>query len=114
MLTYCVCVFQFTLLWIMWALMFKLFGSNTLPTLPASRVVAQYDALGPMSFQESMVLVHFVTLGILWVTQGFWSPLFKYEVDGEPNGFISSSTPAIFIALSLFVAPADKPNLTRK
>jgi sodium-dependent dicarboxylate transporter 2/3/5 len=101
---------SFTLLWVMWAIMFKVFGSNQLPTLPAARVQQQYDALGPMSFQESMVLGHFVTLALLWITQSLWSPAFSYD----DVVMVSSSTPAIAVAISLFIAPAEKPQATRE
>ena len=45
---------SFFLLWVMWAIMWRVFGSRTLPTLPRDAVQRAYDNLGPMGFRESM------------------------------------------------------------
>ena len=70
----------------------------------------RYDALGKMSYTETVVLIHFVTLAILWFTR---SPKFVpgWEVGFEP-GHVKDSTAALLICFSLFVFPS-KPNFFR-
>jgi sodium-dependent dicarboxylate transporter 2/3/5 len=92
-----------TLLVIMWIVLFKMFGSQSLPTLPEEAVQRQYAALGPMRFGEGMVLAHFLVLALLWISQSFWSELFIY--DGQK--MVTSATPAVTIAVALFMAPAE-------
>ena len=65
--------------------------------------------LGPISFNESVVLGHFCALALLWITQSLWGPLFEFGVGDAATSFISSSTPAITIAIMLFIAPAERP-----
>jgi len=59
------------------------------------------------------VLGHFATLAMLWLTQPFWKAAFDYPPVGNPEAdpisFISSSTPAITVAVLLFIAPAERP-----
>ena len=57
-----------------------------------------------MSYQEKMVLAHFVVLTLLWVLRKplvipGWGDLF------EP-GFVTDSTTVIAVTIALFVAPA--------
>ena len=61
-----------------------------------------------MSYQEKMVLAHFVVLTLLWVLRKplvipGWGDLF------EP-GFVTDSTTVIAVTIALFVAPARAPN----
>ncbi|MFH2055472.1 MAG: SLC13 family permease, partial [bacterium] len=66
--------------------------------------------LGRMSFEEKLVLVHFVVLAFLWLFRSAiqigsltipgWSQLF-----GSPS-YIDDGTVAIFVALLLFIMPA--------
>ncbi|XP_070572654.1 Na(+)/citrate cotransporter-like isoform X2 [Ptychodera flava] len=67
----------------------------------------QYRALGPMSWAEGSVLIHFTVLAILWMSRDIsgygWGNLFE-------DGYVSDATAAIFIAVLLFIFPAEKPN----
>ncbi|XP_077995946.1 solute carrier family 13 member 2-like [Glandiceps talaboti] len=74
----------------------------------AKRVIRQqYNELGPMTWAEGAVLVHFIMLALLWMTRDIsgygWGNLFT-------EGYVSDSTPAIFIAVSLFIFPSHPPN----
>ncbi|KAK7087494.1 Na(+)/citrate cotransporter-like isoform X2 [Littorina saxatilis] len=67
----------------------------------------EYRKLGSMTFAEWVVLINFVLLAVLWVTRdpGFipgWSLLFE-------RGYVKDSTPAILIAVLLFIFPARPP-----
>ncbi|XP_022086475.1 solute carrier family 13 member 5-like [Acanthaster planci] len=74
----------------------------------AARVIRQaYKDLGPMSFAEKGVLAHFILLVVLWISRkpGFvtgWSVLF-------PEGYVTDSTAAIFVAFLLFLFPSRMP-----
>ena len=70
----------------------------------------QYDELGPMRFEEKIVLADFALLAILWLSRADlqlgaltipgWSNLF-------PNpGFLNDGTVAIGLALLLFLVPS--------
>ncbi|XP_012944968.2 solute carrier family 13 member 5 [Aplysia californica] len=68
----------------------------------------EYARLGPMSFAEVVVTINFIALALLWITRspGFmvgWGSLFK-------PGFVKDSTPAVFIAVILFILPARPPS----
>ncbi|NXP11598.1 S13A5 protein, partial [Thinocorus orbignyianus] len=74
---------------------------------------AEMKKLGPMSYAEFNVLLMFVLLILLWFTRhpgfvkGWATSLF-------PRGekFITDSAPAVFVALLLFILPANKPKFT--
>ncbi|XP_061166461.1 Na(+)/citrate cotransporter-like [Saccostrea echinata] len=68
----------------------------------------QYEELGPLTFGQGAVIVHFVLLALLWVTRKLggvrgWGDLF-------PEKTVTDSTPAIFIAISLFLFPSVLPH----
>ncbi|XP_025086040.1 solute carrier family 13 member 3-like isoform X2 [Pomacea canaliculata] len=69
----------------------------------------QYEKLGPVTFAEKVVMGHFLVLISLWVsrnppeTRG-WGSLF-------PPGFVGDSAAAILVAVSLFVFPAERPQV---
>ncbi|XP_067684474.1 Na(+)/citrate cotransporter-like [Haliotis asinina] len=68
-----------------------------------------YKALGPMSFAEWVVMLHFIMLVLLWLTRqpGFftgWSHLFL-------SGYLSDAVPAILVSCSLFICPRQRPNV---
>ena len=77
----------------------------------------EYNKLGPMSFEEKIVLIDFVLLAVLWVfraniqigdfTIPGWSQLFPY-----PN-YLNDGTVAITMALILFVVPSMKDRKQR-
>jgi sodium-dependent dicarboxylate transporter 2/3/5 len=70
----------------------------------------EYEALGPISYEERVVLVNFVILAVLWLFRGDitigrftlpgWSTLFSTPA------FLDDGTVAILIATLLFVIPA--------
>ncbi|MDP6042257.1 MAG: DASS family sodium-coupled anion symporter, partial [Candidatus Latescibacteria bacterium] len=73
-------------------------------------VQTQYDALGPMSFAEKVVLVDFVMLALLWLTRrpiqvGDWM-LPGWSQAFEAGGLMTDGSVAIVMALILFVIPA--------
>ncbi|XP_078363152.1 Na(+)/citrate cotransporter-like isoform X1 [Oculina patagonica] len=72
-------------------------------------LVDQYRALGPMSFAEKAVLVHFVLLALLWL---FRDPKFMkgWAIIFE-EGYVRDATVAMFIAFSLFVFPSRRPRI---
>ncbi|XP_071789588.1 Na(+)/citrate cotransporter-like isoform X2 [Asterias amurensis] len=74
---------------------------------------AQYDALGPISWAESWVLVHFVALALLWLTKELsfipdamgWAGLFPV------TEYVTDATAVVFICFMLFIFPSKPPNL---
>ncbi|XP_076334357.1 Na(+)/citrate cotransporter-like [Tachypleus tridentatus] len=74
-------------------------------------ILRKYDSLGPMSFHETAVLILFILLVLLWLTRDpeflpGWGSAFSSDVH------IDDATPAIFIAMLLFIIPA-KPSQLR-
>ncbi|XP_063401360.1 Na(+)/citrate cotransporter-like [Mytilus trossulus] len=68
-----------------------------------------FEKLGPMSFAEIAVLVHFVLLVILWFSRkppyvDGWGSWFK-------TGYLTDSASAIFIVTSMFVFPSVRPSV---
>lgn len=68
---------------------------------------AEYRKLGSMTFAETLVLINFILLAILWITRdpGFipgWADLFE-------KGYVGDSTPAMLISVLLFILPARPP-----
>eukprot|EP01043_Picozoa_sp_COSAG02_P061274 COSAG02_NODE_8201_length_2663_cov_27.096307_2_plen_415_part_00 len=74
------CPVSITLMLIVWAWMCFLFATpkrrslsdgggqhEALPTVPPEEVGRQYRMLGPLSYQERMVLGHFIVLTCLWI-----------------------------------------------
>ncbi|XP_068749614.1 Na(+)/citrate cotransporter-like isoform X2 [Montipora capricornis] len=69
----------------------------------------QYKLLGPMSFAETAVLVHFVLLALLWLFREpkfikGWSIIFE-------KGFVQDATVAMTISFSLFLFPSKRPRI---
>ncbi|XP_065054258.1 Na(+)/citrate cotransporter-like [Rhopilema esculentum] len=72
----------------------------------------QYQDLGPTSFAEKAVLVHFLLLVLCWILRDpkfipGWGSLF--EVGGK--SYVTDATAAIFIAFSMFLFPSVRPEL---
>ncbi|XP_075024299.1 Na(+)/citrate cotransporter [Calonectris borealis] len=71
---------------------------------------AEMKKLGPMSYAEFNVLLMFVLLVVLWFSRhpgfvkGWAARLFP-----EGEKYITDSAPAVFVALLLFILPANKP-----
>ncbi|XP_030318291.1 solute carrier family 13 member 5 isoform X2 [Calypte anna] len=71
---------------------------------------AEMKKLGPISYAEFNVLLMFILLVLLWFSRhpgfvkGWATRLFP-----EGEKYITDSAPAVFIALLLFVLPANKP-----
>ncbi|XP_046861707.1 solute carrier family 13 member 5-like isoform X1 [Xenia sp. Carnegie-2017] len=77
-----------------------------------SIVRQQYEELGPITFAEVTVLIHFVTLTLLWLFRDpkfidGWSILFR-------KGFVRDGTVGIVVAFSLFNFPSRMPKLIAK
>ncbi|KAJ8047514.1 Solute carrier family 13 member 3 [Holothuria leucospilota] len=72
----------------------------------AKKVIqTEYDALGPMTFAEKAVLVHFIILIALWLTRDpkfvpGWSVIFT-------TGFVTDTTTVIALCMSLFCFPSE-------
>lgn len=75
----------------------------------------QYDAMGKMTYEQAVVMVVFVTLGVLWMTRtGF--TMGAIDIPGWGNFFanpelIKDGTVAIGMALLLFLIPARDQNV---
>ncbi|NXE92656.1 S13A1 protein, partial [Menura novaehollandiae] len=87
--------------------MFKCGKKKTAREEASSRVIQEeYKKLGPISYAETVTLVLFILMTLLWFTRdpGFipgWSSLFpKYK------GYITDSTAALVIGLLFFIIPA--------
>ncbi|KAL5007228.1 hypothetical protein ScPMuIL_016034 [Solemya velum] len=68
-----------------------------------------YKSLGPISFSETTVLVHFILLVILWFSRDppyvdGWGIFFQ-------KGYVGDSVVAILIVTSLFVFPSERPKV---
>ncbi|XP_048729143.2 Na(+)/citrate cotransporter-like isoform X2 [Ostrea edulis] len=66
-----------------------------------------YDELGPLSFAEIVILIHFIVLVVLWFFRqppyiDGWGSLFK-------TGFVGDSAAALLIVTSLFTFPSERP-----
>ncbi|NXS10626.1 S13A5 protein, partial [Neodrepanis coruscans] len=74
---------------------------------------AEMKKLGPISYAEFNVLLMFILLVLLWFSRhpgfvkGWAARLFP-----EGEKYITDSAPAVFIALLLFILPANKPKFT--
>ncbi|XP_017673738.1 PREDICTED: solute carrier family 13 member 1 isoform X1 [Lepidothrix coronata] len=87
--------------------MFKCSKKKTAREEASSRVIQEeYKKLGPMSYPETVTLVLFILMTILWFTRdpGFipgWSSLFP-----EYKSYIMDSTAALAIGVLFFIIPA--------
>ncbi|XP_027495698.1 solute carrier family 13 member 1 isoform X2 [Corapipo altera] len=93
--------------------MFKCSKKKTAREEASSRVIQEeYKKLGPMSYPETVTLVLFILMTILWFTRdpGFipgWSSLFpKYK------SYIVDSTAALAIGVLFFIIPAKSLSRT--
>ncbi|XP_061163573.1 Na(+)/citrate cotransporter-like [Saccostrea echinata] len=71
-----------------------------------------YKRLGPMTFQEIVVLIVFIVLALLWMTRKpqvvpGWGDLFE-------TGYTGDSIPAVLIAAFLFAFPSHIPFITKE
>ncbi|CAH1801301.1 unnamed protein product [Owenia fusiformis] len=77
-------------------------------TAAVKRVIrAEYEKLGKMKFREVVTLAHFVMLALLWLTREpefipGWAAAFT-------KGYVTDATPALFIAILLFLMPIEWP-----
>ncbi|KAJ8387715.1 hypothetical protein AAFF_G00151460 [Aldrovandia affinis] len=76
-----------------------------------ARIIEQeYNALGPLSFQETVTLVIFGLMVVLWLARdpGFmpgWASLFP-----QYSGYATDATVALLLGLMFFIIPANKPS----
>ena len=101
-----------------WLLLSFLYaGDRQAKTFDQSVLRDQYKALGPLSFEEAVVLADFVLLALLWLFRNEirigdavvpgWSGLF-------PGGaFLNDGTVAMGMALVLFLVPARSASAAR-
>jgi sodium-dependent dicarboxylate transporter 2/3/5 len=97
-------------LFILWVLLRFLFPIPEEVKLDKAQLKDQHTDLGSITYEEKIVLVHFITLVVLWIFRADidlgiisipgWSNIF-----GNP-AYLNDGTVAIFVALSLFVFPA--------
>ncbi|GFR90092.1 solute carrier family 13 member [Elysia marginata] len=83
-------------------------GNKQEVELAARKVRHELDAMGPVRFNEKIVLAHFLVMVILWLTRrpGFitgWSAFFPDE------GYMRDSTVAVAVAISLFIFTKERP-----
>jgi len=103
------------MLFITWGLLSILFlhrSGNVKLRSDASVILGQYRDLGPMSFEEIIVLFDFVLLALLWLTRAGidfgeidipgWSALF------ENPKYLNDGVVAVSMAILLFMIPARK------
>lgn len=93
-----------------WLLIFLLFCKNVKFQVNLDMFYKEYKKLGPMKFEEWVVMIDFILLALLWFTRkdipigGFkipgWSSLFPVPK------FIDDGTVAIAMTLPLFFIPA--------
>uniref|UniRef100_A0A0N5AII9 CitMHS domain-containing protein n=1 Tax=Syphacia muris TaxID=451379 RepID=A0A0N5AII9_9BILA len=70
-------------------------------------LLKRYQRLGPLKFDERLVLILFIALVLLWLFRDpkiipGWGSFF-------PSGFVSDGTTTMLIAFLLFVLPAENP-----
>jgi len=76
--------------------------------LASANIKREYESLGSVTFPEKMIIGHFVTLLLLWLTRApggkgtGWSVYFK-------PGYVTDGSSALFICFLLFVLPAEMP-----
>ena len=103
---------------ILWAILAFIFNPKTTEFEIDSDIFhKQYNELGPITFEEKVVLIDFILLAVLWVSRANivignftipgWSQLFPY-----PN-YLNDGTVAIAMALILFVIPSIKDKKQR-
>ncbi|XP_063306016.1 solute carrier family 13 member 2-like isoform X1 [Pelobates fuscus] len=79
-------------------------------------ISSEYRNLGFMSFAEVCVLVLFVLLVILWFTMdpGFMPGWATISFNKGGKGFVTDTTVAMFISLTMFFFPSEMPSLKRQ
>ena len=104
------------LLTVSWALIFLSFKPKKSEWRSIDRTTfkTQYKALGPLKFEEIVVLADFILVALLWLTRsdlnfGFiqlkgWNNLFAFPK------YINDGTIAIFMAIILFAIPSTNKN----
>ena len=100
-------------LFIVWMLLDLIFSPRKEITLDKEVFSDQFKALGPITFEEKVVLVDFLLLVLLWMfradieignfTIPGWSGFFPKA------GFINDGTVSIGMAFILFLVPTGKP-----
>jgi len=98
------------LLFVIWVLLVLQFCPRSMARIDRAVFVEQYRALGPMSFEEAIVLCDFVLLALAWtlradITLGAltipgWSRLLPYPE------LLNDGTVAVAMALPLFLIPS--------
>jgi sodium-dependent dicarboxylate transporter 2/3/5 len=101
-------------LFIVWGLLSLLFCPRKGLGLDKQIFSDQYKALGPISFEEKIVLVDFIILVFLWMFRADIN-IGSFTIPGWSNlfpgpGFIDDGTVAVTMAFLLFLIPAKSQN----
>uniref|UniRef100_A0A915LLJ5 Uncharacterized protein n=1 Tax=Meloidogyne javanica TaxID=6303 RepID=A0A915LLJ5_MELJA len=65
-------------------------------------IVKKYKELGPMRYEELVVLISFLSLIALWLSRPAWTKLFTAN-------YVTDGTASMLISMLLFVLPAENP-----
>ncbi|CAK5119432.1 unnamed protein product [Meloidogyne enterolobii] len=65
-------------------------------------IVKKYKELGPMRYEELVVLISFLSLIALWLSRPAWTKLFTAS-------YVTDGTASMLISMLLFVLPAENP-----
>jgi len=102
---------------IVWALLSFFFLRGTSTSLRKDMLKKTYDEMGPMTYEQKVVLIAFSALALLWLTRSDlevgaltlpgWSNLFAHP------SFLNDGTVAIGVSILLFMVPARAKKKTR-
>jgi len=101
------------LLVVVWLLLILLFTrKGVAPTVDRATFRSRYEALGPIGFEERLVLIDFCALALLWVSRADlrlggvtipgWSRLFAHP------GYLNDGVVAVAMAIALFLIPSRR------
>ncbi len=94
-----------------WLLLVVMFVPRSGEAIPGADTFSdEYRRLGPMSYEEKVVLILFATLALLWLFRkdinAGWLTLPGWSGAFPAPGFIDDGTIAIAVAMSLFLWPS--------
>uniref|UniRef100_A0A915M2Y1 Uncharacterized protein n=1 Tax=Meloidogyne javanica TaxID=6303 RepID=A0A915M2Y1_MELJA len=90
--------------WIWLQFLFIGFGNNNKKNnqVVNDMIVKKYKELGPMRYEELVVLISFLSLIALWLSRPAWTKLFTAN-------YVTDGTASMLISMLLFVLPAENP-----
>ncbi|XP_071994347.1 solute carrier family 13 member 2 [Engystomops pustulosus] len=100
----------------------KNFGCGAKPEQKAKEkraynvISTEHKKLGPMTFAEICVLVLFILLVLLWFTRdpGFMPGWATISFNKGNKEYVTDATVAVFVALMMFLFPAELPTFKRQ